>query len=193
MIARIRRIPSLEPIIWMAGIALVLLFLSVLPTVAQTAHLMERDSESWGLPYGGVRLDKELTTQVGKMQRFNPAVVSNARGLTNVKLYLEFPDTFDVQMSKAWTPQNGRTYSATLGPINRGEAVNAFEAIYFIARKPGLGRVSYLISAQELEPVTGEIKIVVVAPVVLRLPLNPAPKEPEPQLASREWSRVGHP
>lgn len=131
----------------------------------EAQFLIDRDSESWGYPQGGVKLeDAKLTTRVGVHQRFNPAVVAQRKGLTNVKLYIDFPDNVTVLSSDsprvaAWKQQGGKTYSTDLGAINPGTFVNAYEALHFVAAVPGTVRLAYLISAHEIKPKSGVILI----------------------------------
>jgi hypothetical protein len=104
----------------------------------------------------------KLTTRVGSRQRFNPAVVAEGRGLTNVKLYIDFAGPVEVEPSRAWKPQSRRTFMADLGDINSGTFINAFEAVHFKAVAVGTLRFAYLISALEVQPKSGVIQIEVV-------------------------------
>ena len=122
-------------------------------------YLIDRDSESWGYPQGGVKLTEPLVTRVGQVQRFNPAVVAERRALSNVKLYLDMPATVSMRPSPAWVHQGQRTYATDLGVINPREAKNAFDAIHFTPTMSGTLRIPYLISASEQEPKSCVIRI----------------------------------
>ena len=145
----------------------------VLSSACSVVHAQERpylqdsDSESWlnaaGVRYppGGVKLSESLVTRVGAQQPFNPAVVVPIKygGLTNVKLYLQFPDTVQVHPSRAWISQGRRTYTAALGTINPGEAINASDALLFTPLVAGTLRIAYLMSAFEMIPLSGVIQV----------------------------------
>lgn len=152
---------SVNLIVLAIGIAILISVALAASLGAQT--LIDRDSESWGYPQGGVRITGgntfRLATKVGHRQRFNPAVVAQKRALTNVKLYIEFPDTVRVERSDAWVRQSGRTVSAYLGAINPGEALSAFDALHFTADASGTLRLAYLVSAHEIQPKSGTILI----------------------------------
>ena len=126
--------------------------------------LMERDSESWlwrgqRYPQGGIRLGESSrleTTEVGSLQRFNPAVVSPAIALSNTILSITVPSKLDVQPSRAWVldrrTNDTATYSTRLGRINPGSALNSFEAIYWKVADREPFEIAYVITAQELAP-----------------------------------------
>ena len=138
-------------------VAVVFILLSFVPLYAQ--FLIDRDSESWGYPAGGVKLTERLVTQVNKVQRFNPAVVAEKNGLSNVKLYIQFPPTVQVNRGRAWRQTHAGMYLADLGAINPDTFSNAFEALEFKALVSGTLRLPYMISAYERRPKTGEIEI----------------------------------
>jgi len=139
---------------------------------ASAPFLIDRDSESWGYKPGGVKLSEKLTTQMNKVQRFNPAVVAGKRALLNTKLYIDFSGPVELLFddvrfvktgARAWRRQDENTYMADLGTINPGTFINAFEAVHFRAVAVGTLRFAYLISAQDMLPKSGVI-LIEVAP-----------------------------
>lgn len=141
---------------FLRGLFIVLL----LSTTVSAQFLIDRDSESWGYPAGGVKLTERLVTQAGRIQRFNPAVMAERIALTNVKLYIDLPDGMVLEPNTAWRRTAGRTYVVDLGTINPGTYMSTYEALYFSSAVPRKLRISYLISAQELRrPKSGVIVV----------------------------------
>ena len=138
---------------------LVLLLVWLCASVGHAQFLIDRDSESWGYPPGGVKLTEPLIATMGQRQRFNPAVVAERRGLTHVQLYIDFPSSVIVEPSRAWRRQSATRYVADLGMINPGTFVNAFEALHFTAVAAGTLRLAYRISAYNRQPKHGVVRI----------------------------------
>lgn len=178
----LRRVIAKRPRVSGFGMVIALMF-TISCASAVTAQpvitLGERDAESWMCHKYGEYLmfnaQTVLMTVEGAQQRFNPAVLSD-RALTNVGLFIDLPESFQVTRPNGadkspWTAQGGRqyldgmmySYSVRFRSLNAGERNNAGAALYFSPPVRGQYPLRYTITAQELDqPLHGSITISVV-------------------------------
>ncbi|MCX5677621.1 MAG: hypothetical protein NTY76_00735 [Candidatus Omnitrophica bacterium] len=79
----------------------------------------------------------------------------NSKTINDIKLFLTFPDEFEVTRFQPWQNYTNKNYNIGLGNINSGIGHNAAQPIFFAVKKPGRYYIIYTITGSDLkQPIT---------------------------------------